>query len=269
MLNSSLAALAALVIASAAPAIAQNADTAQNTQVMILGTYHFDGGGADLHSADVEDSRGAEAQRQIADVLDRIETFQPTRIMVELTPEHESDFNAAYRAFLEGERELGNNERQQLGMALAARLGHERLYAVDFQNGMDFNAMLESAQANQQARVLAQFEDFNTGVADLMGRLETGTVRERLILSNGPDVDRLHDGYFILAQAGSPADPVGAREMGAWWERNLIIFSNIAFHTEPGDRVLVIYGSGHKHLLDRFFDRAPGFELIDPLDYLQ
>lgn len=269
MLNSSFAALAALVIACAAPAIAQDADPAQTTQVMVLGTYHFDGGGADLHNADVEDPRTAEQQRQIADVLDRIEAFQPTKIMVELTPEHEAAFNATYRAFLDGEHALNTNERQQLGMALAARPGHERLYAVDFQNGMAFGDMLEAAQANDQTRVLAQFEDFNAGVAGFVGRLETGTVRERLITSNSEDADRLHDGYFILAQAGSPADPVGAREMGAWWERNLIIFSNIAFHTEPGDRVLVIYGSGHKHLLDRFFGRAPGFELIDPLDYLQ
>ncbi|MEQ8405822.1 MAG: DUF5694 domain-containing protein [Oceanicaulis sp.] len=268
MLHQSLAALA-LVFASAAPAMSQTAEPAPNTQVMVLGTYHFDGGGADLHNADVEDSRGAETQRQIADVLDRIEAYQPTKIMVELTPEHEADFNAAYHAFLDGERALNNNERQQLGMALAARLGHERLYAVDFQNGMNFSAMLEAAGANEQTRVLAQFDAFNAGVAAMVSRMESGTVRERLIINNGEDVDRAHDGYFILAQTGSPQDPVGAREMGAWWERNLAIFSNIAFHTEPGDRVLVIYGSGHKHLLDRFFDRAPGFELVDPLDYLQ
>ncbi|MGJ3233164.1 MAG: DUF5694 domain-containing protein [Oceanicaulis sp.] len=262
MFRSLLASLALLCIAPAA--LAQ-----EPIEVMVLGTYHFDGGGADLHNADVEDPRSPEGQRQIAELLDRLEPFAPTKIMVELTPEHEDRFNAAYRAFLAGEHELSVNERQQVGMALAARLGHDRLYAVDFQNGMDFEAMLGAAQANEQGRVLAQFDAFNTDIAAFMREIEAMGVMERLRVMNGPAASDMHDGYFILAQMGAPHDPVGAREMGAWWERNLIIFSNIAFHAEPGDRVLVIYGSGHKPLLDQFFAGAPGFTLIDSLAYLE
>ena len=35
-----------------------------------------------------------------------------------------------------------------------------------------------------------------------------------------------------------------------------------------GERVLVIYGSGHKALLDAFVDGAPNIEWVEPLDYL-
>jgi uncharacterized protein DUF5694 len=37
---------------------------------------------------------------------------------------------------------------------------------------------------------------------------------------------------------------------------------------EPGERVLVIYGSGHKALLDQFVDEAPNLVWVDPLDFL-
>ena len=38
---------------------------------------------------------------------------------------------------------------------------------------------------------------------------------------------------------------------------------------EPGERVLVIYGSGHKRLLDDFVDNAPNLSWVDPLPWLE
>ncbi|WP_300532037.1 DUF5694 domain-containing protein [Maricaulis sp.] len=237
-------------------------------EVMVLGSYHFSGG-ADLHNLDVDNHTSPTRRAEIAVVLDQLERFAPTKVMVELTPDREDVFNERYREYLAGEYTLRASESQQIGMAMAGRFGHEQLYAVDYRNGMDFSAMVAAAEASQQTRVLSDFANFNANVVDMMGAMENGTVYERLAFVNSQDVLDLHNGYLVLAQMGSVEDPVGARNMGDWWERNLIIFSNIASHAEPGDRILVVYGSGHKYLLDQFFDEAPGFELVDPLDYLQ
>lgn len=61
----------------------------------------------------------------------------------------------------------------------------------------------------------------------------------------------------------------GAQEMTAWWGRNLQIFAQIAWIAEPGERVLVIYGSGHKHLLDQFIGDSAELRLVDPLAHLR
>lgn len=237
-------------------------------EVMVLGSYHFTGGGQDLHNAAVDDHLSPQRQAEIAEVIDVLTGFAPTKIMVELTPEHEAAFNAAYQAYLAGDRALTVNERQQLGMRLAARLGHERLYAIDHASDMNFEGMMGAAQNAGQARLLGEFANFNAAVPVMMEDMESGTVMERLRASNTQFAHDAHGLYLTLAQMGTIEDPIGAEEMTAWWGRNLMIFANAARHAEPGDRLLLIYGAGHKHLLEQFFEDAPGFRIVDPLSTL-
>ena len=238
-------------------------------EVMVLGSYHFTGGGQDLHNAEVDDHLSPQRQAEIAEVLDALEGFAPTKVMVELTPEYEAEFNAAYQAHRAGERALTVNERQQLGMRLAERLGHERLYAIDQASDMDFEGMMMAAAEAGQSRLQGEFANFNAAVPALMADMETGTVMERLRASNSQFAHDAHGLYLTLAQMGTVDEPIGVSEMGEWWTRNLAIFANAARHAEPGDRLLLIYGAGHKHLLEQFFEDAPGFRIVDPLDTLE
>jgi len=259
--------LAALVGASSA--LAQPATPGAETQVMVLGTFHFDGGGRDYVNPEVDDFLSPQRQQEIAGILDRIEAFRPDRIIVELEPEHEDWINERYRAWRAGEAELTVNERDQLGLRLAARLGHEQVWAVDYQNGMDFPAMMAAAEAAGQTRLLDAFQQTIGEVEAFFARSADGTIRERLIDANSAEMLDFHQMYLWLAQAGTVEDPVGAHQMTAWWGRNMVIFARIAQIAEPGERVLVIYGAGHKYLLDQYVREAPGFTLVDPLDYLQ
>ncbi len=254
----------------AGTAMAQTAPTAEPpVQVMVLGTYHFRAGGSDYVANQVDDHLSPRRQAEIVDVLDRLERYRPTKIVVELEPQHEADFNARYARYRAGAESLGVNERDQIGMALAARLGHDRLYAADFSNGMDFDAMLNAARAAGQTRLLARFEAAFAAIQAQQRDDAALSVRERLAQMNTPEAQAPHAIYMTMAQMGARDNPVGAREMGNWWTRNMIIFAQIAQVAEPGDRILVIYGQGHKFLLDQYFAQANEFELVDPLAYLR
>lgn len=235
--------------------------------VMVLGSYHFTGGGLDQVNKAVDDHLSPARQEEIARVLDRLERFKPTKIMVEVEPQFEERINQQYRDYVAGRFALRVSETDQLGMALAKRLGHTRLYAVDFKNGMDFPAMVGAAQAAGQTRLLGDFQSMMGEAERMFGQMH-GSVLETLRVHNSPQALAMHDGYLTLAQMGTPAEPVGAKQMADWWGRNLIIFARIAQQAEPGDRILVIYGSSHKFLLDHFFDRAAQFESVQVLDYL-
>ena len=68
---------------------------------------------------------------------------------------------------------------------------------------------------------------------------------------------------------GTIENPLGALQIADWWKRNLVIFARGAHYSEPGDTVLIVFGAGHKHQLERHFREARGFELVDPLAYLE
>ncbi len=263
--------LTALALLSAVTVGGQAASADEIPEVMVLGVYHFTGGGQDYINPEVDDYLAPVRQAEIEALVDRLVRFQPTRIVVELLPEHEARFNGLYQDYLRGEHALTVNERQQIGMRLAARLGHERLYAADYASGMDFNALFAAAEHNGQSALLGRLQALQEVMQaeELELNRPEVSVTERLISVNTPEAVARHDVYLTLAQLGGPEGAVGADQMTAWWGRNLQIYAQISWIAEPGERVLVIYGAGHKYLLDQFIGEAQEMSLVDPLDYLR
>lgn len=238
---------------------------------MVLGTHHFSGGGFDYVNPAVDDYLTPRRQREILEVVEHLARFKPSKIALEVHPDNEAAFNDAYRSYLNGSHELKVSERQQIGMRLAAQLGHSRIYAVDFRNGgMDIGGLFELGEKTGQTEILEYLNNLRAQMSEQDATLnaETVSVRERLLHENSEDVRNAHNVYLTLAQIGDESNLLGAQEMGNWWSRNLHIFANISHIAEPGDRILVIFGSGHKFLLDQFIDDSHEFILANPLDLL-
>ena len=52
------------------------------------------------------------------------------------------------------------------------------------------------------------------------------------------------------------------------WKRNMRIFADIAAHAEPGERVFVVYGTGHAYFFRKWAMQHPRMEFVDPREYL-
>ena len=61
---------------------------------------------------------------------------------------------------------------------------------------------------------------------------------------------------------------IGADLLTKWYERNIRIFNNIQRLAGPGDRIILIIGSGHAPILRELIDSDPELVLVDPLPYL-
>ncbi len=251
------------------PAASAAGDT--KPKVMILGTFHFEGSTEDAISVTMGDLTSPARQAEIKEVVERLAKFAPTTIMVELTPEEESDFNATYQAYRKGEHQLTANERQQIAMRLAAKLGHAKIHAVDHKQDMDFGRMMAAGQAAGQGEALAAFQTLMADVEKKVQEVQgpDSSVLDALLFHNS---DWAHAGnslYLQLALLGTTEDPAGAEVVGGWYERNLKIYANIARAIEgPEERVLVIFGTGHLAQLASFFDQNPDYEWVSALEVL-
>ncbi len=255
--------VAVLLITSAA---AQSARP--DVEIMILGTFHFTGGGSDEVNAEVDDFLAPARQAEIVQVIERLAAYAPDKIMLEMRPEDEGEFNAKYKAYLAGKHALSVNERQQLGMRLAARLNHSRLYGIDFWNSLDYRPALAAAEALNQSHLTRERDAVIDEIIERVNSQKGLPLKQWLMQLNAPGFGSDHYSYLTIAQMGTVQEPQGALQIIKWWERNLVMFARTAQYAEPGEKILIIVGAGHKHLLHQFFEEARGFKLISPLDYL-
>ena len=258
------------IVSSMVPANAQgpagSADR-EPVHVMVLGSFHMAGSTRNVVNDEAADLHSEEGRAEIDAVLDRLESFAPDKIMVEVYPERMDAFNERYAALRSGTYQPSLSESEQIGMQLAARLGHDRLYGIDYSAGLDYRPALALAEDLGQARLLAELEAMTDKLR--AASQDEAQVLERLIALNGDHPMHGNAYYLSVAQMGTVENPLGALQIADWWKRNLVIFARAAHYSEPGDTVLIVFGAGHKHQLEQQFREARGFELVDPLVYLE
>ena len=262
------AVLAVLLLSAAAPAHAQSA-APPRAQVMVLGTHHMDNPGRDYANPAVDDVLAPHRQTEIAAVAQALAEFRPTRIAIEVPTSRDSAFNAQYQAYRAGRYTLGRNEVDQLGYRLAAMLGHERVYPVDYRLDMDFGGAMQWAAQNGQGELAQRMgATVQAMLGEMNARIATTPIGGILAEANSARADSMHGLYLVLATVGRDTTYKGAQEVANWYERNLYIFANIARVAQPGERVLVIMGSGHGTLLRDFVDDSPELDLVSVEPYL-
>lgn len=262
-----LLAVATILAAFVPAAFAQQAS---KPTFVILGSFHFEGSESDLLGNSLTDVQSDRRQKEIEAVVEALTRFRPTKIAVEYPVGH-ARIQEAYQAYLKGERKLGDGETEQIGFRLAKRLGHERIHPVDHKLDMDFDTVMKAVEKyNQKAMFDQAFGMAQEYVGGTQRLIDTSTIGAALRLMNDPrQLDAGHGAYAIMAQVGGPGDPVGAKVVAGWYERNLLIFSNLVRLIEsPEERVLLVIGAGHAKLLRDAIAQSPNLRLEEVVDYL-
>jgi hypothetical protein len=160
------------------------------------------------------------------------------------------------------------NETYEIVVALAARLGHNRVYAVD-----DHLADSIQGKAGPELQSFLQglWGDAKSAIADEFGRQQAALKTGQDVLAfyrytNRPDVQRefVTIDYKAAMNRASPQNH--GRVYSAWWEtRNLRMVANIreAIGNRPGARVLNVVGASHKPYYDAYLDMMADVALAD------
>jgi hypothetical protein len=174
--------------------------------------------------------------------------------------------NAALLEVL-GQTEKRNNESYQLAARLAARLGLQRVHAVDNHTGdridvPDIKAFVRSIDAAWAAggaalKARKKREEVLTQATDLLPLY-------RYI--NDPESLQVFAEANVIPQMHAKS-PEGYPQIwvGGWEIRNLRMVANIreTFRERPGARVLSIVGVSHKPWFDSWLGQLQGVDIVD------
>ena len=271
-------AVAGPLLAAAAPAgtpsvLISQRPAAMRPQLMIVGVAHFDNPGRDVVNTKVDDVLAPKRQKEIAAIVAQLAKFHPTHVAVEWPATKQDKLDARYAAYRAGAYTLTRDERDQLGLRLAAKLGLPRVDAVDWLDeppGKDEDYDFEAYPATAEAKArLAALSDPQKGAREsaILGRTSMGGY---LAYLNSPaHLAEMNSEYFDYAMLGDDQKAPGANWVGAWHARNLRIFAKLVrIAGKPNDRVLVVYGAGHGFLLDEYAQQSHAFKVVSPVPLL-
>src|SRR5438552_3753748 len=245
-------------------------------QVMVLGTYHFDNPGQDLHNMKVDSVLTPAKQAELADIASRLAKFNSTKIAVEALSDRADFVSNKFDGFTPEKLSKDPDERAQIAFRLAYQLGHKSVYGIDEQsNTIDyfpFDKVDAYAKAHQQSAALGRMQEKVEGMIKQMEAAQK-TKPVRLMLADVNDPKRVlsdHQSfYYALLSLANEKEQPGAELNAAWYQRNAKIFAKLMQIAQPGDRVLVVFGSGHAFWLRHFVQNTTGFQLIEPRNYLE
>jgi quercetin dioxygenase-like cupin family protein len=254
-----------VLIPFTAPAFAEN--TAAETEVMLVGTFHMSNPGADLHNVKVDDMLAPKRQAEIEAVADALARFKPTRVAVEWPADV---VNERYAKFLAGTLPASHNEVVQLGFRLAHRQGLQQVDGLDVEGDFPFEDVEAWAKAHgRQTEIDRLMADGETEVTKETVLQESTSVGGILRYLNDPqEIARNHSFYPAMLTMGSGAEQPGVKLVSAWYLRNLAICARLLQTLTPGDHGVVFYGQGHVYLLRQCLSEQPGIKVVSSLDYL-
>lgn len=163
---------------------------------------------------------------------------------------------------------LGKDESLLIGAALAARLGLDRVYAMD-----DHTADPPvSDEKGYDAAISKAWDNPASGKRKAMGaalEAKLGLPRAMLTMyrayNRGAQAELIFASDFGAALEEPSAPRFGRAYLGSWETRNLRMASNIRdiFAVQPGIRGLVIVGASHKPYLESYLNQMHDMMVVD------
>lgn len=259
--------------------------TIPNSELLILGTFHFNDAGLDDYKPKYRvDILSESRQQELQEVLKALEKFKPTKIAVEVQKERQPWLDSLYTAYLEGKFELKANEIYQIGFRMGKLMQHKRIYAVDaaargYTDTLTTEEHISKQEyyrqkwsAKKRATDSLQDAAFFKLYAHDDSLKTTTTLLDHLLYQNSPERLRVGHGHYLIGtfKMGENLAYYGPDNAIWWYSRNSRIFHNLLQIQETGmDKVLLLIGAGHVPILNFLADASPDFIKRNLEDFIE
>jgi hypothetical protein len=243
-------------------------------EVMLLGTYHFEGSANDAVDTPAEDILGPRRQAELEELATRLAEWGPQQIAVEWPYSFADSATARYRRYADAGTTQSRNEVAQIGFRLARRLGHGTVHPIDHQMPLG-NDSIEALYRRRP--------EFKAHSDSLLAVLQRESVRLRAWQRETSVIEHLRAAnsdeglqggnsfamFGSMLAAGEGANRGGPQLLARWYERNIIMVHNLTRVLRLDTRrALVVVGSGHVPAMRNILHESPYFCPVSPLPYL-
>ncbi len=250
----------ALLILASQFILAQS--TNKPTEILVIGTYHFNNPGMDVAQYKVLDIMGEKPQQQLEEITNAIAKFKPTKIFTEWELKNQLALDTLYNKYLEGiyfdyvakkypkRKFYMQNEIVQLAFKAAKKSNHKKVFAIDYQEtSFDFDSIMKFADTirlqNFKKEVMADIKDTETKSNTLFA---TNDLLQCLYYFNSKEIRSIDIPWYVakINDSDKLGTYVGAFLASEWYRRNLYMLANIQKQTETSDkRIMVLAGASH------------------------
>lgn len=243
----------------------------EKTQVLVVGTFHFNYPGLDANK-DLEENKidvlKEPKKSEVTQLVEYIKTFKPNKIAIEAFPTWQA--TGKLKKYNTGSYRDKRDERYQLGMRIANEMGLDTLYSIDSKN------LSEEKEKFDSTYIKRLFKDFDFQNDDPFNQYMSNWFQEqsKLVsktnlleyfkLTNSKEWHQYGYGAYLVGDFKLD-NGRGADILSIWWyNRNLRIFRKLQEITQSSnDRILVIFGNGHAAILRQLLESSPEYDFVE------
>ncbi|WP_445453958.1 DUF5694 domain-containing protein [Flavobacterium sp. 25HG05S-40] len=232
------------------------------TEILVIGTYHFNNPGLDVAQYKVLDIMGEKPQKQLEEIATAIAKFKPTKIFTEWELKDQLALDTLYNKYQEGiyfeyvakkypkRKFYIQNEIVQLAFRAAKKSNLKKVYAIDYQEtSFDFDSVMKFADSirlpNFKKEVMLDIKSTETKSNALFTEND---LLKCLYYYNSEELRKIDIPWYVgkINDSDKLGTYVGAFLASEWYRRNLYMLANIQKQTESSDnRIMVLAGASH------------------------
>ncbi|SHM87213.1 DUF5694 domain-containing protein [Flavobacterium saccharophilum] len=232
-------------------------------QILLFGSFHFENPGLDVAKVNTFNVMTDKSQKELENITNKIKKFGPDKIFVEWNYQKQDKLDNFYAKNTDSLLQKDSDEIVQVALRSAKKLGHKKLYAIDY-NDTDFpyDSLVNGMKAaNQFDLIKKNKETMKHYETDFNTKITKYSLTQLLLDVNKPDISW----YLQTAIKGGKTDNfVGAYLVSEWYRRNLYMYALILKLTESkDDKIMVLLGAGHTEMIREFVVHNPEYEIVE------
>ncbi|MHC0445778.1 DUF5694 domain-containing protein [Flavobacterium sp. 3-218] len=237
-------------------------------QILLIGTFHFANPGFDIAKINTFNVMSEKSQKELENITNKIKNFSPDKIFVEWGYDKQDKLDKLYSSNTDSLLRVKADERVQLALRTAKKMGHKKLFAIDYnKTRFPYDSLTKGMKEANQLDLLKENEEQMAAFEKNQNqKISKYTLTELLIDFNTKAFTNSDNQWYLgTANRGGKTDNfVGAFLVSEWYKRNLYMYSLVQKLTESeDDKIMVLLGASHAAMFREFIKYDPTFELVE------